>query len=1170
MDKILLESFNKWVADNSLPISSLDFPTFLIEGVGSFLIVSEKRVIENEATFEDEIFEVEEDGIVFNDKLELLLSKQELEFDVDFYVYEFGSNWYYTDKPKYPDLWQFKYLGKATQEIDWEFTPLGIRGQYELLNSNVNYTNACKKAKFLGYDSLGICEKNSLAGVLKFQLACEKFKIKPIFGEILSIKIDNNIFDLKFYVLDKIGWKNILQLNKFINIDNLNEDKYLTEGQIANYGKGLVVVLPNNYPISNYHFYEKYFEGVYYQIDTVIWSNEDTDLNYLKNIKVYLNSSINLEPILINDVFYLDKEEAKVKKILNKIGAIGHQNDSKTQYFKSLDENFQVWGELFKDEDTEMCFEIFHRAVSNTKLLTESTEFKIQLGKFHLPQFKQDHLEFKEETTEKLFLTLLWKRMEVLNLMENEVYLERIAKEIEVIREGGFIDYFLILYDIIRWCDEQKIIVGLGRGSAVGSLAAYLLGIVKVDPIKYDLLFERFLNKGRLSSLPDIDSDFEGERREDVVNYIKERYGDNFVCSIGTHTTFKIKQGLKDLARIKGIDFKLINFLTKEIYIKEGRDGDFEELFFVAQTNSTVKAFIQKNPTLIEDLFLIINRPKSASIHPCATIILPQLNNGEDIYSYLPLRKEGDTLVCEWEGPQLEAAGYLKEDILSLFQLDKFRFVLDLIKSTCNDEIDIYNIPTDDLKVMEYFKNGWTQDVFQFGSDGLQSYCKEVKPDSIIDLINMVALYRPGPIGSGAHYSYVNLKHGFRQPEYDFGLEEITKETFGLIIYQEQVMKACQVLGGFSLEETDEVRRAMGKKKESVLLAYKSQFIKGAISKGCPEEEASKIWDKLIIFSAYGFNKSHATAYSLMGYNSQWLKVHYPLQFWTTAFQFATKEEDVLAFMSEMKVVNPEIKIVPPDINKSSKSFKTDFKGNKIYWSLEKVKFLGDIGIEAILEEKEANGDFFSLRDFLERIPKAKANKRIVTNLILSGAFDEIEHINKEIERVKVLKDFYNFINFNEEKCPFLANSSANEEWFWILKQKEISGLGDFNFKSILNKSLFSHLVSKFMEGQELQNPDNIKKQVVCGGIIKEIAIRTSKNGPWCHVILDSNFFEINLFIWNPQYIKLKETLDVIVANHISKEFINPILLFSGIIKEDIQKGTNTIHLSDNDKLMIL
>ena len=521
------------------------------------------------------------------------------------------------------------------------------------------------------------------------------------------------------------------------------------------------------------------------------------------------------------------------------------------QYLKSKEEYFIELELLTKNE--LRCDNLFEKAMLNEKQLISQFHFQIPQGGKYLPKYKMsDSEKLKFDNNNALFWNLINKGLlKKISVNDREKYIERIGIEYDIIELGGFVDYFLILWDIIRWSNENGILSGIGRGSAGGSLIAYLLNITRLDPIKYDLLFERFLNKGRVEggSLPDIDCDFAGNERECVKQYMEQKYGQAHVCSVGSYNTLQIKAAIKDLSRLKNLDIPYVNLISNKLE----ECNSVEDIFKKALTTPLIYEFIQDNADIINDLMIIRGAPRSESIHPCATIILPDTNT---IYDWIPVKtvttgNKDTILVSSWEGSELESIGLLKEDILGIRQLDKFQFILNLIEK----KIDIYNIDFNEKRVYEYFCEGWTSDVFHFGAKGLTKYCKESQPHNIDDLIAAIALYRPGPIESDLHNEYVRRKNGDSPIEYLWGTKHITKDTYGILIYQEQIMQVCTDVGGFSLMESDDIRRAMGKKKPELLESYKNQFIENAINKGCHNDDAHHTWDTLEKFASYGFNK---------------------------------------------------------------------------------------------------------------------------------------------------------------------------------------------------------------------------------------------------------------------------------------------------------------------------
>lgn len=1094
------------------------------------------------------------ENVIFDNKMNINLSNDEKiiwrDNKIDYFFFLFGGKYYYTpagieDKLKLKPL---KYIGEAKQKItpiSQNFSHLGIHSCYELLNGTRKYDAWIEKAKFLKYDTLGICEKNTLSGAIDFYFQCKKENIHPVLGETVSILHNEIIFDLKFYAKSLVGWKNLLKINATSkDIEMLSEEElkvfepHTDFESIEDFLEGLIVVLPYNFPLDSKIVLElqKQVDYIYYQIDTVKWSSEGFDNKYLDKILNYLeNHYEEIKPILINDSYYLDEEDHNIKKIVNKIGGVGFQNSSKNQHFKTLDESIETWIELFEDKD--IAFEVISEAIKNTSKFKDY-KFEIKSKNSHLPKF--NYSKWGYSSSEEMIEGLLEKRLLEKPHLDTSEIRNRIKIERDLIVKGEVEDYFLILWDIVRECSSREILTGIGRGSAAGSILAYLLDITRINPLNYDLLFERFLNQARLDGggLPDIDLDVETKRRGEVLDYVKQEYGEDNFCIIGTLKTFKIKEGIQGLSRLIGVDTRTRNFITSLLEFQENTDKYFEEIFKAAQKVPYFKRFIQENPELVHQLYYLLDTPKALSVHPCATVVLPNYQ-GEDIYDYIPLRFERDKetkeliVISEWDGPMLEDAGFLKEDLLSLSQLDKFSAILKLVKENKNEEIDIYSLPLNDKKVYKLFHEGYNGDVFQFHSSGLTSLSKELKPDNIEELGAMVALYRPGPISSNAHKDFVSYKFNKKKPTYDFALRDVTIQTFGLYIYQEQVMKACVVLGGFTLAESEGIRKAMGKKIVSKMESYKKQFIKNAKEKkNCPEETALEIWNKLEAFSGYGFNKSHAISYAQTGYISQYLKYYHPLEFWTVGFDEIKGDQKwrLHKYISEIRETVDHIKVIPPEINRSSDHFACNPEESKIYFSLSKIKGVGESYLEELLSIKEKNGKFYSFSEFLTKT-EGKLNKRVIINLILSGSFDEIEEIKKPIERSKLIEQFFNFCSFYDEEKVHLRK----ENWWYILQQKQLTELGGLDYKSLIKKFVpeleqrtpTGH-PRKYLKAQDLKKLKVSKNnQTICsfGGVIRDISERSTKKGNVGQIELESDHETIYVNIWGPEWQIWGETL---------------------------------------------
>lgn len=1101
---------------------------------------------------------------IFGEEFNLVVEKIDSEFD--YYLFKFGNKYYYTPKgtENKPKLNLFKYVGKCVQMLEEDIPYIGIHSGYEILNGSRLYEEWIQKAKFYNYTTLGICERNTLAGVLVFQTDCKKAKIKPIIGEEITIKRNSVRFDAKVYVVNYEGWNNLLTIHKSIKIDN---EGFVEEDFLLENGKGLVFVFNPDCSLNDelIEKYKKSFDAIFYQIDTVEWNDQEKDLSYLNSVKNYFANYYDIiPPILINDSYYLDKEDAHIKSTLNTLSGINAQYKSNDQYFKNLDDNYIAFERLFGDG--EILDQLIFDCLNNLNWIKENCVFEVNTKELHLPKFEMEGVKDNEE----LFWSLIEKGVEEklsIKFGKNipDEYIERIDMEFDVIKKGGFIDYFLILWDIINWCHKNKILVGLGRGSVSGSLISYLVNLTKVDPIEYDLLFERFMNSGRLTgSLPDVDIDFPQEKRELVKDYIKSKYGADYFCSVGTYTTLQLKAAIQDLGRVIGIDASTRNFITTKIEIGEGEDGDWQKIFdnaVFSKNKSLIKNFVIKYTGLIEDIQLCLAQPKNVSVHASANIIVPK---EKDIYHWMPLRKEGDIIISEWEGTYLEKAGFLKEDLLGLQQLDKFMFMIDLIKKHYNKDIDIYTLPLDDERVYEMFTKGYTADIFQIGTLGFTSYSKLVKPTNIEDLIAMVALFRPGVMGTGSHYDYVHLKEGKKEPEYDKHCEEILKNTFGIIIYQEQVMQICQKVAGFTLIEADDIRKAVGKKQQDLLDSYKPKFIDGAIKNDYSKDEAESLWRKLETFGSYGFNRSHSVTYAITGYISMWFKVNYPLEFWTTALEFVSKSEYISRFISEMNKVN-DANIVPPNINYSDRHFVINPEEKKIYWSLIQIKEVGEVSTEVILKEREENGLFYSLEEFIKRVPKKKVNKKVIESLIFAGSFDEMENIKTPIKRKKLLEKYYEIAKVkikDEEKNVLLGNDIYKKYW-WVLKQKEVSGLGYLDYYEIIKEySLFRDDIDKHIDNSDfLLELNGILDNRMIAGILTEIHKRDSKKREFAELYLDINDEKIICTIWNSSWVKFKEELELSIGK---------ILVITGKVVFDSWKNLNVLHSEDYTEIDVL
>lgn len=1170
-------TLEKWIEDNKLVVSELSLSNgsdiIEIEEVGKFLYLQpfDGKVIDEDFAF-----------ILSDEEFDLVDNKQ-----VNYILFEFGEKFYYsglkTSKNRYneiiykPEFNDFKYLGKSSEPTVMEFVHLGVHDEYELLNGSSPAEEWAKKAKFLGHKALGVCDRNTLAGTLAFQTFCKKMDVKPIIGETVTVAKNYNAsvdiqetFELKLYALNERGWKNLLLVNKAMNVDY---NGFIPDTELYSLGEGICCVVPKesefNYVkddrkavLKLIGIYKKSFDKVYYQIDTVEYTSSQLFRRHLENIDVYLcNYRTKIPPILINDSYYVDEEESDLKEMLNKVSGKASA-EAHNQYYKSVSEIISAYEEWL--ENTEPLLEAIITGIENTVKVADACDFSINTGERKLPKFEVKDVEgtFFQEVERGINERLSDKKGE-----ELDTYLERVEKECGVIVPNGLCDYFMILWDIMKWCRDNDINTGPGRGSVCGSLIAYLLYITDVDPLKYDLMFERFLNETRVSgeraksadSMPDIDVDFPTKYRDDVKEYIKNKYGYAYTCSIGTYAGMKLKTCLKDFAKIKGLPFDLMNKLTKEI------DNQIEyswgDLIEYASKSKSLFKFVQENPEIIHLTKFALLQPKAASVHPSAVVIVPKEDlrgNKTNIFEWMPIKKIDGVLVSEWEGKYIDKSGFLKEDILGLSQLDKFKGILTLIKQNRKKNIDVNKIAFDDTDVFKYFKRGWCEGVFQFGTMGLMNYCRQVKPDHLEHLIAMTSLFRPGPMESNAHSDFADIKNGKKKPHYDFGLKEVTEATVGLYVYQEQIMKAVNVLGGLTLVQADQLRTYMKKKDKKAMAALGEQFLEGAMKKGCSKKEAEEIWSKLDKFSGYGFNKSHAAAYSIMSYWSQWFKVNYPLEFWTTSLQEA-EETDIPFRLAEMKKTGVEIEIRPPDVNFSNSNFTCDPTENRIFFSLGKIKGLGDDAVKNIIETREKGGEFFSLEEFLSRVP-SKVNKTVVKCLIIAGAFDLLENIKAPRDRRNLLETY---LKMKNDVLPekYQTNEAKTSNSFWVFEQKSLTGFGEVDYEGLISDSIPNKRLAKlYVTGLEFNNAKEGDEVAIAGKVIAG-AERQIKNGLLVTFNLDSNNTIIPVTLWPDAYERIGERLEDIRGK---------VICVNGRVKKDKFRGLKTLFSDDRTKLYII
>lgn len=671
-----------------------------------------------------------------------------------------------------------------------------------------------------------------------------------------------------------------------------------------------------------------------------------------------------------------------------------------------------------------------------------------------------------------------------------------------------------------------------------------------------DCFVGKGLEQGGHSALPDIDSDFASDRRQEIKEYLEKRYnvgGKQRVFSAGTFSSLKLKAVLKDVARVYRVPVNIVNYITA---IFSDEQQDWTDLFMLAATNKKVNKFIHDYPEVIEDIRAIMGQPRSTSIHASAIIVTPEEKDGEpaECFDFLPIRKMDDLLVSEFDGYSVDDIGLLKEDVLATKELAKLGAIIHIVNETYGKDYTIESITQNELKDEKTYNlltKGYTQNIFQFASPGITRFIQDVQPDNIEDLIAINALFRPATLDIGATDDYIRYKHGEVAPVYDFGTYEATKNTYGIMVYQEQFMSVAHSLAGFDLGKTDFLRKAIGKKKADLMESLKIDFINGAISNGCPDYEADTIWHKIEMAGKYSLNRSHAAAYALTAYAGAWLKANYPTAFYTVALQWADDKE-IAPIMSEMEQCSTA-KIVPPDVNVSGIKFFTDYGTDEIFWSLSRIKMLGGKSVEYIIAEREKNGHFTSIENFIHRIFRYKLKKyqywddpdneqeatRVpvnalhVRNLIMTGCFDRIENVKAVVERHSLLERAAKELGFKLSDTDFPADLT-DKHYFWQMQQVSLSGIGSVDYRRIYDNSDTKNLIrgkASYMSLRDALSPDNEGKRIaVCATVaeLSEISYKDKTTGEkkkFCKMKLQQNNDLMELVIWNDFYASHKNEI---------------------------------------------
>ncbi|MGD2084722.1 MAG: DNA polymerase III subunit alpha [Candidatus Aminicenantes bacterium] len=1035
------------------------------------------------------------------------------------------------------------------------FIHLHLHSQYSLLDSCLKIDELIKKAQDYNMPAIALTDHGNILGTLTFYKAARKNHIKPIIGAELYLAPESrftkpeknndeiNYNHLVVLVKNDQGYRNLSELISRSFTEGFYRKPRIDKDLLEKYHEGLVVLSACFHGEVPFKLLQHREEEAY---DAAKWYRElfkddfyieiqnhglEKQLEVLPQL-IQLSKDLAIPLVATNDVHYLNREDADARDVLICIQTNNvlsnpdrpMKKETDEMYFKSTEEMRQLFADV--PESIDITMDIASRC-----------NFDFKLGKYFLPDFQVP----EDSNIDGYFEKICREGFERLRPnLENKkhsikVYEERLDDEIEKVRQMGFPGYFLIVWDIVRFSKEKGIRVGPGRGSVVGSLVAYVMGITAIDPLEYDLIFERFLNPDRIS-MPDIDIDFEGERRDEVIAYIRNKYGEENTAQIVTFGKMKAKLAIRDIGRVLEIPLGDVNKLAKmipegpKVELKSEIDGSIDlqkELKHVPETKR-----------LINFALKLENNIRHTGVHAAGVVIAPK-----KLTEFMPLYKAKDDIVTQFEKDEVEEIGLLKMDILGLKTLTIIENALKAIKEVEGKTIDLDKIPLDDETTFKVFQEGDTDGIFQFESSGMRDYLRRSKPDKIADLIALNALYRPGPLNSGMAEVYVKRKLGKEKVEYLFPqLQEILEDTYGIIIYQEQVMRISVKLAGFAMSKADEMRKIMGKKLTHKLPPVKKAFMEGGIKKGFNKKKLGQLFSQMETFAEYGFNKSHSTAYAFLAYQTAYLKAHYPVYFMmanlSSEADKTTTSSKVIQYITEAKKMG--IDILPPDINKSSEYFSVE-SGTAIRFGLKGLKNVGAAAIHSILQAREQGGAFKDYSDFITRIDLTKVNKAVLESLIKSGAlscfnlkrrtlFDSVEEVIKQGGIIQKHQSLNQKSLFSEGETAAVVISKEYleaDEWseIEIIKhEKEVAGIYiTFNplekFRDEITKVSNTDIAS-IMAGE-------FKNEILrIGGVVTEITPRKSKKGAFYGEL----FFEdltgrIKVLVFKDKWAQLKEEI---------------------------------------------
>lgn len=1035
-----------------------------------------------------------------------------------------------------------------------------LHTQYSILDGAAKISTLMEKVQEYDMHALAVTDHGNMFGALDFLSQVEKvnksgYQLKPIIGCEIYVapgnrfekkgRQDRSGYHLILLAKNKNGYHNLAKLVSLGYLEGFYYTPRIDKELLRKYGKDLIAMsacLGGEIPETILERGEEKAESVLMEYLDIFGDDFYLELmrhglskqDEVNEVLLRFSKKFNVKVVATNDVHFVNEADYKAHQILICL------NTNRT--IEELTELVYTGKEYFRPpSEMQELFADVPEAITTTeeivnKIETYDLKRKIILPTFPIPQgfgTGDDYLRH---------LTLEGAKRKYGEI--NDETRERIEFELEVIKNMGYAGYFLIVQDLINEARKMGVFVGPGRGSAAGSAVAYCIGITNVDPIKYNLLFERFLNPERIS-MPDIDIDFDDEGRDLVLKYVVEKYGKDKVAQIVTFGTMAAKSSIRDVARVLKLPLPEADRLAK--LVPEGPKVDLKKSFSdVTELREARKSNDEKVQKTLAFAEVLEGSARHTGLHACGVIIGP-----EDLIEHIPLctAKDSELRVTQYEGEMVESVGMLKMDFLGLKTLSIMKDAIHNIKKSKDIDIDLDLIDLEDKKTFELFQKGRTFGVFQFESDGMRNHLKELKPNNIEDLIAMNALYRPGPMNNIPNF--ISRKHGQIKVEYPHPLiENILKNTLGIMVYQEQIMQISQALGGFSKGQADELRKAMGKKKLDIIERVKVDFISGASEKGIPRQKAEEIYDTMSKFGEYGFNRSHSAAYSIIAFQTAFLKAHYPAEFMAAILTHNLNDiKEITKYIEECK--RSKIKVIGPDINESEFKFTVN-KHGEIRFGLGAIKNLGEAAVEAIITERDANGAFTDIFDFTARVNLRSVNKKSIESLVYAGAFDGFENTHRAQYFFPLDKEGTNTIDkaikygnkikeasvstqvtlFGESELvsilkPALPNCEPWPKYEILKNEKDFIGffvsghpLDDYKieFETFCNTQIIELK-------QDLTKFHN--KNVKIGGMVTEALIKTDKSdNRYASFIIEDYTDSIRLFIFREKFQKFKHFME--------------------------------------------